>query len=209
MAINSVYRVRTRGTQRGQQVEFGVHIQNVLASREPSDLAASWVATAFPLVKAATSASVNWDEVVVSDTDKNGSESVELPLTQPNPGSIAGDALPNQNAMLVGLRTGVKGRRRRGRLYLPGVAEGGQTDGVLTGAQLTAVQAFAQGIVNAYGSGGTETNWRLVIYSPPTPAFKPKTPPPVHTDTIITPVTSQDIDEVIRTQRRRSIGVGS
>jgi Rieske Fe-S protein len=186
-----------------------VHIQNVIAAREPSDLAASWVATALPLITAATSAAVNWEEVVVSDTSPTGSESVELPITQPHPGSIAGDSLPNQNAMLVGLRTGTKGRRQRGRLFLPGVAESGQTDGVLTGAQLAAVQAFAQGIVNAYGAGGTETNWRLVVYSPPTPPFKPKAPPPVHTDTLITPVTSQDIDEVIRTQRRRSIGVGS
>lgn len=208
MALNSVYRVRTRGTQRGQRVEFGVHIQNVTAAREPDDLAASWVATAMPLITAATSAAVNWDEVVVSDTSATGEESVELAITQPHPGTIAGDSLPNQNAMLVGLRTGTKGRRRRGRFYLPGVAESGQTDGVITGAQLTAVQALAQGIINAYGGGGTETNWRLVIYSPPSPPFVPKAAPPVHTDTLITPVTSHDIDEVIRTQRRRSIGVG-
>lgn len=209
MALNSVYRVRTRGTFRGQRVEFGVHVQNVTTARPPEDLAASWAATAVPLIKAAISSAVNLDEIVVSDTDRDGDESVELPLTQPNPGALAGDALPNQNAVVIGWRTGLKGRRRRGRMYLPGITESGNTDGVLVGSQLTAVQALAQGLVNAYGAGGTETSWRMVVYSPPTPPFKAPTPPPVHTDTLITPITTHDIDEVIRTQRRRSIGVGA
>jgi hypothetical protein len=166
------------------------------------------VANILPLVYAATSSSVNWEEVVVVDTSDTGDEMVELPLTQPNPGLLAGDSLPNQNAVVVGLRTGTKGRRRRGRFYLPGIVETSSTDGMLTGAQLTAVQGLAQGVINFYGPTGSETDYRAVVYSPPTPPFKPKVAPPVHTDTIVTQITAHDIDEVIRTQRRRSIGVG-
>lgn len=208
MTIGHTYRVRTQGTMLNQKMEFGVHIRHKGPSGSLSDLAASWTATVLPLVKAATSASVNWDKVTLSDVSSTGDESVDFAFTQPAPGAIAGDALPPQNAMLVSLRTGTKGRRRHGRFYLPGISEGNQTNGVLSGSQLTALQALAVGLTNAYGPGGTESNYELVVYSPealtppPPKEFKPRA------GTLITAVTLADPDDVIRTQRHRAFGVG-
>ena len=208
MALNHVYRIQTRGRQRGQRVEFGLHLRNIVADRTPADLASDWLTNVMPLVTAATSATVNFEDLQVSDTSSTGDELYTQALTQPNPGSVSGDSLPNQNAGLISLGTGQKGRRKHGRLYTFGLVEAGQADGQLTGAQLTAITALGAGIVARYGAGGTSPNWRAVIYSPVSPPPKPPKVPKLKTDEIVTDVTTYKIDPVVRTQRRRSIGVG-
>jgi hypothetical protein len=185
-----------------------VHIQQVLASGGPSDLAGSWVANVMPLVTAASSASVNWDELVISDVSPGTDLTLHFAFTQPDPGLITGDALPGQNAAVVQLRSLTKGKRTRGRFYFPGIAEAGTTNALLTGAQLTAISNLASQLIVFYGPTGSQTSYKLVIFSPPTPPFKAKTPPPVHTNTLITPVNNTVLDTTIRTQRRRMIGVG-
>jgi hypothetical protein len=210
MAIDHVYRLSTRGRLRGSRVQFGVHFHQPTSTGSPSELAADWLAHIFTLVTPATSAEVNWENIVVSDvtTDLPGDEQYELAIPQPSPGTVSGDCLPGQNSMLISFKTGAKGRRTRGRIFVPGVSEANTANGILTGAQLTALQALGQGIVDRYGPGGTQPNYRVVIHSPPTPPFKPKPAPPVHTDVLITPVRTATADEVVRTQRRRAIGVG-
>lgn len=208
MALDSIYRVRMRATYLGQQVEWGVHVRQVQATGGPSDLAASWAATILPLAEAASSSALNWNEVLVSDVAPDGSESVHLPFTQPAPGTVTGDPLPGQNTAVISLSTGLKGKRQHGRFYFPGLSEAGQVSGVMAGAQLTAIQGLAQGLINTYGPAGTNASYRLVVYSPeqlvapPPRTFKPRP------GTIVTPVTAQKTDPIIRTQRRRAIGVG-
>jgi hypothetical protein len=208
MTLGHTYRLRTIGSLRGSTVEFGVNLEHVGPGGTIADMANTWVTSMMPLVLNATSAEVNWSEIMISDRLATGDETVHFPLTQPNPGLVVGDCLPGQNAMVVSLTTGQKGRRMHGRLYLPGVSETTSANGQVTGAQLTAIQALGAGLVEHYGPGGTYPTYRLVIYSPPTPPFKPKPAPPVHTDTLITPVTAYKADHIIRTQRRRAIGVG-
>jgi hypothetical protein len=209
MAAGDIVKVRTRGRLLGSNVEFGVHIRYNTTSATAADLAASWAATVIPMVKAASVSDCNWDRLTVSDTDPNGAESYDLPLTQPNPGDILGDPLPPQDAAVISLRTGVKGGRRRGRFYFPGITETTNQDGRMQGTQLTAIQALANGLINAYGPSGTENDYRLVVYSPEVLTFKPPRTPKPRPGTIITNVTSYTVDPVIRTQRRRSIGVGA
>lgn len=211
MATGDTYRVRIRGTMRGQRVEWGFYLEQMSGTGGADVLAPIVQAGVFPETAAATSAEVNWDAIVISDVrtvEQGGTESYHFALTQPNPGLIAGDALPSQDAVVVGLRTGRKGGRFRGRFYLPGVAESGTTAGRLTGAQLTAVQGLAQALTDAWGPGGSVPAYRLIVWSPPSPPFVPKPPPKVRTGELKTPVLATDLDEVIRTQRRRSIGVG-
>jgi hypothetical protein len=210
MPADDVFRVRTKGTHLGSRVEFGVHIQFMSGAADPADLVGSWIANVMPLVVAATSVETNWLSVMASDTNPLGAASVEVGLTQPNPGAISGDALPPQNAIVVSLRTGLKGGRRRGRFFVPGIAETGTALGRLSGTQLTAIQALANGIMGVYGPAGTEAaNYRLSVYSPidttppPPRKFKPK-----ETE-LITHITTFTVDPVVRTQRRRAIGVGA
>jgi hypothetical protein len=211
LAQNVTYRVRTIGRLHGHVVEFGVHVRQVGVDGSPADIASLWVGNVMPAVLAATSVEVNWDVVRVSDTRPPpiGTEGVDLPLTQPHPGLVAGECLPGQNSMLISFRTGLKGRRVRGRCYVPGVSETMTVGGKLTGTQLTALQALGQEIYTTFGAGQGNPNYALVVHSPPTPPVKVKPPPPVHTDTLDTPITVADASELIRTQRRRQIGVGA
>jgi hypothetical protein len=212
MPLGDTYKIRLRGTMRGQSVETGFHLTVITGDGDAADAAASVVASVMPLVLAATSVQVNWNEVVASDVrsaEAGGLASVTVPLTQPNPGLVTGDALPNQNAMVIGLRTGRKGGRYNGRMFVPGISEANTLDGVLTGTQLTALGGLANGLISLYGPTGTEGAYRIQIYSPPSPPPPPIKVPKVREGTFKTQVTGHDIDQVVRTQRRRSQGVGS
>jgi hypothetical protein len=211
MPAGDTYKVRTRGTLRAQKVEFGVHLTQTGVTGSVQDIASSWVATIVPLALAAMSTEVNLDDVVVSDVKtvaQGGVESFVLGITQPSPGTITGDALPGQNAAVISLRTGIKGGRRRGRFYVPGLSEANVAGGLISGGQLTAIQALAAGIINAYGPGGTNANYRLNVWSPEVLTFKPPRTPKPRPGVQLTPVTSFVVDNRVRTQRRRQLGVG-
>jgi hypothetical protein len=208
MAAGDIVRLRTRGTMLGTRLEFGVWIRYETAAADALDLCGSWVAEVMPTVLAATPQSCNWDSLLVSSSAVAGPESVNFPLTQPNPGLLTGAVLPPQNAVVIGLRSGIKGGRRRGRIYFPGVTEQGQDDGKMEGAQLTAIQGFAQKLINTYGPSGTNADYRLVVYSPEVLTFRPRPVPKPRPGTLITEVTSTAIDPIVRTQRRRALGVG-
>src|SRR3546814_11151060 len=49
-----------------------------------------------------SSVEVNGDELVVSDVNPAGGEQVVSAFTQPDPGLVTGDWLPNQNAVVIG-----------------------------------------------------------------------------------------------------------
>jgi hypothetical protein len=208
MAAGDTYRVRMLGTLRASHVEFGVHIQQTAGTTGASELAAHWAANVTPLVTAATSLEVNWDEVMVSDVAETGTRTVHVALTQPLPGLITGDCLPGQNSIVVQLNTNTKGRAGHGRFYLPGVSESSSANGQVAGTQLTATQALANGLENFYGPGGTFANYRLCIYSPEQldpPRVRPFKPRPGVVSRL---VEDTRVDPIIRTTRRRAIGVG-
>lgn len=208
MTIGHTYRLRSIGTLRGSRVEFGVHLRHDAGATDAAGAVAHWAANMGNLITGATSVEVNWDELVMSDVASDGEESFHVVLTQPYPGLITGECLPGQNAIVVSFSTGVKGKRRHGRCYLPGVSEANHVNGQLTGTQLTAAQAFANGLENFYGPSGLLTGWRQVVYSP-----IDTTPPPprkwkAKEDELVTPIRETRVDPIIRTQRRRAIGVG-
>lgn len=208
MAVGDTYRIRHRGTLRGARVETGYYLTAVTAPGDPDDAAGAAVAVVQPLLDAATSAEVNWNEILVSDVETTGSEQVVMSLTQPHPGLVTGECLPNQAAVVLGLRTGTKGGRHRGRMYIPGISEANHSLGRVTGSQLAAIQALGAGLITNYGPTGGDPAWRIQIYSP-----EDTTPPPVkpfkpRVGTIKTQVRSVDVDDLIASQRRRRPGTG-
>jgi hypothetical protein len=208
VTIGHTYRVRTQGSLMGQRVEWGVHMRHVGPGGDLTDFINSWAATIGPLLLACTSTATNWDRVTVVDVAEDGDESVTFGFTQPNPGQVTGECLPPQNSMLLSFKTGQKGRRKHGRAYIPGVSEANTSNGLLTGSQLTALQALGAGLTNAYKAGGTEPQYQLVVYSPEEldpPPPKPFKPRPGILNTFITAAIGSD---VVRTQRHRAFGVG-
>jgi hypothetical protein len=208
MATGDHYRLRMMGSLRGSKVEFGVHFEQTGGTGGAQEIANHWAANITPLVTAATSVEVNWDEVLVADVNPEGQESVHVALTQPLPGLITGDCLPGQNSIVVQLSTGRKGRAGHGRFYVPGISESSSANGLLAGTQLTAIQALGNGLESFYGPGGTFSAYRLCIYSAEEldpPRVRPFKPRPGIVSRL---VTDTRVDPIIRTTRRRAIGVG-
>lgn len=75
------------------------------------------------------------------------------------PGVAAGDSVPNNTAIVASHRTATTGRSGRGRTYIPGLVETGESDGLLTTAAQTS-------FVTAWGdfiTGVAAIGWDLVI----------------------------------------------
>lgn len=106
-------------------------------------------------------------------------------------GGANSDPLPPNSALLIRKRTGLAGRRGRGRFYLPGAAEGPiDANGNLGGSYLNAVQAEADAFMTELDNIGVVP---VVLHR--TEGIGTEPPPTV--------ITSFVADGKIATQRRR------
>lgn len=107
-------------------------------------------------------------------------------------GTASGDSMAPADSILVSRRTAQVGGRNRGRTYLPAPAEAVQNDGLLTVTDAGHVSTSINGVRTAMvGAGHTP-----VIYN-----TKVSTADPV-VQTNKT-VTLEEVDRILRTQRRR------
>jgi len=208
VAINDVVRLNVIGSLNGNVVMYGHHFRAKTTSGTFQTLASAYMTAVTALLQAASSAAVTWLEVSVAGTRSDADETHHAPFPAATIGTLTGDALPGQNSMLVSVHTGQKGRRKRGRFYVPGVSESSSIGGRIIAPQLTALNALAEGIQTAF-TGAGNANWELVVYSPVSPPPPPPKTPKLKTDTISTPVTDLIADSLVVTQRRRRLGVGA
>lgn len=108
-------------------------------------------------------------------------------------GTGTGDSLPSNDAVLVSRRTAGVGGRNRGRTYLFAPCEAAQVDGVLT----TTDAGHISTSINAVRTAMVASGHTPVIYNVKTSVADPfiqnnKT------------ITAEEIDRVLRNQRRRS-----
>lgn len=208
VAINDIVRLSVIGTLHGSRVMYGHHFKAKSIPGTFQGLALAYQTTVTALLTAATSAEVTWQEITVSGTRSDSDETHHLPFPAATIGALTGDALPGQNSMLVSVHTGVKGKRRRGRFYVPGIVESSTIGGRVIAPQLTALNALAEGIQTAF-TGSGNVNWALTVYSPASPPPPPPKTPKLKPDTIDTLVTDLIADSLVVTQRRRRLGVGA
>jgi maltose-binding protein MalE len=144
-----------------------------------------------------------------------------LVFEQSYSGSIAGtDAtgdLPPQCAWVLTLYTNQIGRRKRGRVYLPGWTEGKQTAGNWGATDLTSMNTAIASLVNEYGPTHTDPTFQWGIFSEREaigcePAAAHPHPPvrvdPPHPELAFTPLDRVVARGIVYTQRRRVVGVG-
>lgn len=82
----------------------------------------------------------------------------------PGPGSPGGDgasALPPEVAEVITIRTAGRGRRARGRVFLPAISEAHSTGGLISGAAVTGLTALAVALAGAAVVAG----WNLGVAS--------------------------------------------
>jgi len=114
----------------------------------------------------------------------------------------SGSALPPNNCLVMRRRVGPAGRSNRGRVYLPGVPTGWQTGGVLAGgAVVDAVNNFKSEMAGPMRDGSTPT---------PLPIGEPILIKKTETGfpDSIQVVNYWDVNNAVRSQRRREPGVG-
>ncbi len=103
-----------------------------------------------------------------------------------------GSPLPQNCAILFHKRSGLPGRRARGRMYLPGMSEGATSPtGEIEGASVPAFSAIAEAW-RALVEGDPRVGRMVILHS----AGISATPPP-------TPVVQLVCDPIIATMRRR------
>lgn len=116
------------------------------------------------------------------------------------PGVVADDVMPPNDSVCVTLRTGVKGRTGRGRMYLNGYPEGAANGGYWETAAQDAAQFLADALLTAFQEGGSVPAFTWGVISRYEFGVKREIP-------AFTPITSFTVHNEVRTLRRRAIGV--
>lgn len=137
-------------------------------------------------------------------------------ITSNNNGADLGEALPPQCAMVITFKTGVIGRRARGRNYIFGFTEADQNGGTWAAATLSALETNIATFMTKYVPGTAGNFFRLGVWSYRTASgCEPNPTTHVHTridppapSLAFTPVTTHVLRSVVHTQRRRVAGVG-
>jgi hypothetical protein len=107
-------------------------------------------------------------------------------------GTATGDGLPDQDSVLVSLRTAGVGVNNRGRTFLPAIDETVVTGDVIGSSEATRVTTAMTALRTGMAAAG---HVQVILNDKPT----------LHDPVIMTtkPVTSCETDRVVRTQRRR------
>lgn len=116
------------------------------------------------------------------------------------PGDQADDVMPPNDSLCVTLRTDVKGRTGRGRMYLNGFPEGSANGGYWESPAQDAAGAIAASLMLNFGFANEARNmtWGVISRF----EFKAKRAIPA-----FTPISSYTIHNEVRSLRRRAIGV--
>lgn len=115
------------------------------------------------------------------------------------PGDIADDVMPPNDSVCVTLRTDVKGRTGRGRMYLNGYPEGSSNGGYWEAAAQSAASFVASELLGNLGeAAGGNMIWGVISRF----EFKLKREIPA-----FTPIRSFTVHNEVRTLRRRAIGI--
>lgn len=136
--------------------------------------------------------------IIATDLTANGAPSVEYTTDLPATGTNVNVQMPNHVTVAISLRTPLRGRSYRGRLYHIGLREDmvvGNTLG--PGWQASMKSSYEALLVEATGVGEPDIHWGVLSYY----ANKALRPVP-----IFTKATSINVDNTIDSMRRRLPG---
>lgn len=129
-------------------------------------------------------------------------EDPEIVAIDPVNGTQAGVGLPSLMAVVLQQRTGKASRRKRGRMYIPGVSADLTADGkLLAAAQANPYQLFGDGYIQNFvtNQGAFLAGiWSRTEYAESNDV-----------DAAFTQLTSCSVNPILGTQRRRRPGSGS
>lgn len=209
MAVGDVWKLVIHFTQFSQQIRPGLHFQSNVALATGQDLIDAWKSVAQTAMLAPMAADVSLTGYEAQDKVPGTAATIVENLVTPLPGAQVGAGLPPANGLVFSLKSALKSRRSRGRVYWPGLTEEATASGALIPGFVGGWDSFRAAIAANFVGASPVSGWRLVVYSPEDltppkapPVFKPRP------GTVITAVSTLTLDTVVRSQRRRQIGLG-
>jgi hypothetical protein len=200
MALGDVFRVALAGMVGTEpwMTTFGL-VEGSGAPGGPNPLqdAAAAVATALggsPLVDFSNAMTIT--DIIVQDVQPGTAGSSHNPVAFT--GSGTDPIVAPQDAVVISWRTALAGPANRGRMYIPGVPSNGAINGYVQGAWQDVISAFASLLFDPFAADGTDYQLNVLSY---TPGSSPRTL------RAAVPITSFSIDNTVKSQRRRGVGV--
>jgi len=192
MAYGDVWKVALKAQLSGQlyvltpHVIEGVYIGDF--AQDMAEWAETWLDTN---MKSKVASNCKWDTIELRNLTTT-TEGLDYPVSIT--GNRASEPLPNNVAMVVSLRTGLVGRRYRGRLYVAGLTEDVNDSGTWNASFAAGIGTIWEDWLNISFSLGIP-HAAMCVYS--------------RKYGIATPVTAISVSQYPGTQRRRRIGVGA
>lgn len=210
MALGNIYRAAVRGHLDTVEWVNTLYFKQLSAGGDLSGLAASIDSIIYQGVESIEAPGWGLDDITISELVVGGGEQLVEPST--TVGTVTGAPRGATTvSVVISFRSTLAGRSHRGRNYLALYNTGSELQGSLLAASKTTVEAAYDAFLTAYGDAGTDTDYtwgvwsrklgetldtsgRVTAYNPAAGFF------PVH---------AIRVDSVLRTQRRRELGVGS
>jgi hypothetical protein len=208
MAINGIYRLSARWENNltGDDIVNVWHFRQdeiTILDTPGEDLVQAFVTECIPVYAALVAASYTLNLFSVRQVE-GGEEIYEEAVSHPGTRGTAATQLPSTVACVLSWKTGLAGRRRRGRTYMPVTVEGDLDTGQFIAAYLDGVDAFALNMIDDMATGTVgHAAWAFGIWSAPQTVPLP-TPP-----TMFTQVTQGIARANPGTVRSRRAGSGS
>lgn len=216
MAQNDVQKLTLHMTYHGSALQTSAHFRNEDAAGTPAGLATHFRDNVLDTLQAATVGELTFNRITVEQVASGDppstvgpfQASAEVALAGGTVGALVGEGMIGQGPAVLGLRTGFKGRRYRGRMFISGAPEGSSAGGLWSAGQLALFQAFAADLVAHYGAGGASI-YTMVVWSPADPTFVKKdgTPAP-RVGNLATQIVGITVASAVKTLRRRALGAG-
>lgn len=158
MAINDVYQAALRFSINGEKTANVIHCKQTSGdgSLPPNeDLAAAIVAVIWPAYQAAISNDATLQSISAKRISPTVGGSVVVPVNAA--GTIAQDTIPPNGSAVITLYSQTLSKQGRGRIYISGIPDTGQKDGLLTVAQMNLLTTLGGQMVSTLvdGSGAT------------------------------------------------------
>jgi len=182
----SIYRCALEMSTNSQKYVNIFHVDHV--SGEADSIANAFLAQVSTAYSYCLVTQVTLDQMVVTELSNHEQYTQALDV----PGTITSDMCPPQSAAVISWKTTKAGRAFRGRTFVPGLSEGSQTDGILANSY----KNLLNGLANAIHLPWMQTlSASHVIYHRETGTYDL--------------ITSYILRDIVYTQRRRTLGVGS
>jgi hypothetical protein len=176
---NDVMRLAIFGTVSGEEMANVIHmrVKNAAGVANPqaglASIALAW-ANAWDNEQSNVYSWTRWSALQVggagvtysaANGKRSGGQTFQADLSPAVVGDLAVDMLPPGVAFVLSLRTGFSGKSKRGRVYIPGMAEGHNSGGAPTAAAVLAVQTIANTWLGVYGAAGVDPDWTMGVWS--------------------------------------------